>query len=448
MAKPVPIQFGEWRPDMAPHMSPALSEAENVLPVAGAYAPFPAHVPVAGATLPAPAKGFYPTILPNGSPMTYAGTADTIYRVTNNGLVEVYDVAPAKVQRWWFARVGDKVCAGSAEFAPVGGPLGSAFTALGGNPPAAAVGAVVNRDYLVLGDLKNDGVDGAVSNRVRWSGQMNPDTWGTDVGTGADFEDMHEEGGPVVQITGRSVGTVFQRRAITRMQYTGNPSTVFAFTTVELGRGAVSAGAVCDAGALTFFRADDGFFAWDGTQSIPIGTGRVDAWFSDNADPTKLDLMRTGYDPVHRCVMWAFAENGESANSAVLAYSIADQRFTLVRLAMQELGSGATLPTPLEAMPTPDTAGVSWDDGAYAGKRPVLVGVDGSNRYGTFTGGNLASMIVTGDFQSAPGQRSFVTGIRPLIDAEGVQIAVGEREQASKDAVVWGAATGLGVDGV
>ena len=448
MHSTVPIQFGEWRPDMAPHMSPALAEAENVLPVAGAYAPFPAHVPVAGATLASAAKGFYPTILPDGAPVTYAGTRDTIYRVTNNGLVTVYTVAPAKVARWWFARIGDKVCAGTADFAPVGGPIGGAFTPLGGLPPAAAVGAVVNRDYLVLGNLANDGVDGAVSNRVRWSGQMNPDTWGTNVGTGADYDDMHEEGGPVVQITGRSVALVFQRRAITRMQYTGNASTVFAFTTLELGRGAVSAGAVCDAGGFTLYRADDGFFAHDGTQSIPIGTGKVDAWFVDNADPTKLDLMRSGYDPVRRCVLWAFTENGQTANSAILAYSIADQRFTLVRLAMQELAAGATLATPVEAMPTPDSATISWDDGIYAGKRPVLVGIDGSNRYGTFTGASLASKIVTGDFQSAPGQRSFVSGVRPLIDAAGVLMAVGEREQTSKDTVVWGAATALGVDGV
>jgi hypothetical protein len=149
---------------------------------------------------------------------------------------------------------------------------------------------VVNRDYLVLGNLDGE-IEGHVANRVRWSGILNPDTWGTDVGTGADFEDMHDEGGPVVQITGRSVALVFQRKAITRMQYTGN-ATVFAFTTLEIGRGAVAAGAVCDIGSLVFYRADDGFFAHDGTQSIPDRHRPVDDWFANNADSTKLDLMR------------------------------------------------------------------------------------------------------------------------------------------------------------
>ena len=447
MARPTPIQYGAWRPDMAPLMSPALVEASNVLRIAGAYAPFPAHSPITGTALPEAAKGFFPTILPDGSPVIYGATRSKVYQIKNGTISLAYDASPLVASRWWFAQLGGKLCAGCDGLAPIGGELGGALTPLGGSPPAAAVGAVVNRDYLVLGNLKNDGVDGDVANRVRWSGILNPDTWGTNVGTGADFEDMLEEGGPVVQITGRSVGTVWQRRAITRMQYTGNPSTVFAFTTVETGRGPVSAGAVCDVGAVSYYRADDGFFAWDGTQSYPIGTDRVDAWFAANADPAKFDLMRSGYDPVHRCVMWAFTETGQSANSAVLSYSLADQEFTLIRLAMQDIAASATLPATLESMPTPDTATISWDDAVYAGKRPVLAGIDATGTYGTFTGANLASTIVTGDFQAAPGQRTFVAGVRPLIDAAGVTVAVGEREQATKDAVVWNPATALGVDG-
>jgi hypothetical protein len=81
---------------------------------------------------------------------------------------------------------------------------------------------------------------------------------------------------------------VFQRKAITRMQYTGNPSTVFAFTVLELGRGAVSAGAVCDIGGAVVLPRRRRLFRHDGTQSIPIGTGKVDDWFAANADPSKL----------------------------------------------------------------------------------------------------------------------------------------------------------------
>ena len=448
MRSPTPIQFGEWRPDMAPHMSPALAEATNVLPIAGAYAPFPAHVPIAATALPSAAKGYFSGILPDGTPIIYAATRTGIYRVTSGGSSLAYNAAPLAAERWWFAQVGGKLCIGAEGQNPLGGQLGGAIAPLGGSPPAASVGAVVNRDHLVLGNLTGEPADGAVANRVRWSGVQNPDTWGTDIGTGADFEDMHDEGGPVVQITGRTFGLVFQRRGITRMQPTGSASTVFAFTTLELNRGAVTAGGVCDVGALVFYRADDGFFAHDGTQSVPIGNNRVDDWFERNAEPTKIDLMRSGYDPVHRCVMWAFPETGQSANSAILAYSLVDQKFTLIRSAMEEIGSSATLPAPIETMPTPDSSAISWDDGIYAGKRPILAGINATHTYGTFSGGALASQIVTGDYQTAPGQRAFCSGVRPICDAATSKVAVGEREQASKDAVAWNPATALGVDGV
>lgn len=443
---PSPLQFGEWRPDMAPHMSPALVQAENVLPIADSYAPFPDHAPVSGATLSSAAKGLFPTLLPDGRPIIYAANKDTIYIIRNGSVSALYTPGTISAQRWWFGQVGGKVCAGTAGIAPVGGELGAAMTTLGGSPPQAAVGTVVDRDYLALGNLNNELVDGSVPNRVRWCGMSNPDTWGTDIATGADFEDMHDEGGPVIQIA--RTGLVFSRRAITRMQRTGNPSTVFAFTTLELGRGAVTAGGVCEAGALTAFRADDGFFIHDGTQPTPIGQEKVDAWFSDNADSSKIDLMRSGYDPVHRCIMWAFAEVGQTVNSAMLCFSLGSGRWTLIRKAMQEIAGSATLPATIESMPTPDTDPISWDDGSRAGKKPILSGIDSSNRYGTFTGSNLATTITTGDYQSSPGKRAFVAGTRPLCDATTAQISIGTKPQNVSDAIVWKAPSSRGVDGV
>jgi hypothetical protein len=416
-----PLKFGEWLPDKAPHMSPALSQAENVLPLADDYAPFPAHVPITGTALPTAAKGFFPTLLPDGLPIIYGATKDTIYLIRNGALVSVYAAGSLSAKRWWFGQVGGKVCAGCEGLAPVGGELGASMAAFGGDPPFAAVGAVVDRDFLVLGNLQNEPVDGSVPNRVRWSGVMNPDTWGTDIATGADFEDMHEQGGPIIQIT--SGGLVFSRKAITRMTRTGNASTVFSTTLLELGRGAIAAGAVCEAGPLAFFRADDGFFLHDGTQSIPIGTGKVDAWFSDNADSSKLDTMRSGFDPVHRCFLTAFAEVGQTANSAILCFSLADMKFTLIRLAMEEIGASATLPRRSSPCrhPTP-TRSRGMTPRALAKSR--------------FWRASTAPILTA----HSPAGR--------LADSSTAQIAVGSKSQSLKDAVVWGAASPQGVDGV
>lgn len=447
MAKPVPITFGEWMPDMAPHMSPALAEATNVLPVAGAYAPFPGLVPLTGTTLPSAAMGFFATPQADGTAAVYAATATKIYQIISGATTVAYDAGSILARPWWFAVLNGKIITGNELVAPVSGAPTTTFTALAGAPPAAKVGAIVERNFLVLGNLTSDGIDGFQPARVRWSGFNNPGTWGTNVGTQADFEDMVDTGGPVVAITGRSTGTVFQRKAITRMQYVGG-SVVFSFTVIELGRGPVSTGAVCDIGSMVFFRADDGFFAWDGTASTPIGTDKVDRWFAEHCESTRFDLISSAFDPVSRCVMWAFPEKGYSSNSKIIAFSLADQKWSLINFPAQKIATSISFARTLESMPTPDAdALLSWDDSQFAGSLPVLSGIDGTNTYGNFTGANLPASIATGDFQAQPGQRSYVNSVRPITDAATGKIAVGEREQSGHDVVVWQPAVAQGVDG-
>lgn len=449
MVKTIPITFGEWRPDQAPHMSPALSEAVNVLPVAGAYAPFPAIMQTPGSVLPDKAMGFFATVQEDGSAAIYGATSKNIYQIINGAVSLAYAAGPTTTTPWWFATLNGQIITGNELVAPVAGAPLTTFVALLGTPPAAKVGAIVERNFLVLGNITSDGIDGPRPARVRWSGFNNPNTWGTNVGTQADFEDMVDTGGPVMAITGRSTGTVFQRKAITRMQYVGG-SVVFSFTVVELGRGPISTGAVADIGSLVFFRSDDGFYAWDGTQSIPIGTDKVDRWFSENCESTRYDLISSGYDPVSRCVMWAFPEKGYSSNSKIIAYSIADQKWSLIDLPVQMMATSVSFSRTLESMPSPPDSDpvLSWDDPAYMGNLPLFAAIDSTNTYGTFVGPNLPASIATGDFQSSPGQRSFCNGVRPITDALTARVAVGEREQTGHDVVTWQAATSQGVDGI
>jgi len=441
MADPVAIQFGPWEPDRAPHMSPALSEATNVLPVAGAYAPFPTHVPLAGTALPAPAKGFFSIPLPDGTPLIYGATNDDIYEIGNGSITLRFDGTALSPGYWRFAQFDGRTIAVNPSVLPQGAIPGSDFADLGGTPPIATTCAVVG-NFLVLGNLIDDGADGYQPNRIRWSGFNDPDTWGTSVGTQADFQPMPDEGGPVIAITGREIGTVFQRKCISRMQYVGTPN-VFDFQVVESGRGAVSTGAVCDIGDLVFFLADDGFYVWNGAAATPIGTDRVDRWFNSLLDHNRIDDIISGFDPVTRCVIWGFPRPTLDGIQNLIAFSIGDQRWTAIEYPIQALGSSESLPTSLEDMPPPDSFGGSYDDPAFAGRAPVLAGIDSSNSYGTFSGGALPATLTTGDYQSSPGRRSFVTGCRPIIDSSGVTISVGERDQTSANLISWKAPVGL-----
>lgn len=443
----VAVQFGAWEPDRAPHQSPALTEAINVLPVAGAYVPYPSLAPVANTVLPSPATGFYAAPLLNGQPIVYAASAQKIYRVNNGSLTLAHDAGGISSAAWRFTSFKGRVIAINPNASPLGAIPGGSFSALGGTPPRAKCVGVVAQNFLVLGNLQNDDVDGLQPNRVRWSGFNNADTWGTDVGTQADFQPMPDEGGPVIAITGRETGTVFQRNAISRMQFVGGAN-VFDFTTVEEGRGAVSTGSVCDIGNTVFFVADDGFFAWDGTASTAIGSNKVDRTFNELIDHTRLDAIVSAFDPVSRCVLWAFPEVGMTSPTVIFAYSLANGNWSRINLAVQQLNQSATLPAPLDTMPTPDLFEGSFDDPAFAGGRPILAAIDANNQYGTFTGPNLASIITTGDYQTATNMRAMVNGVRPLVDAAGARIAVGDRDARSADAVAWASSTGLERDGV
>jgi len=437
----IPIQFGAWEPDRAPHMSPALSEAINVLPVAGAYAPFASHVALAGTTLPAPCRGYFSIPLPDGTPLVYAATNDDIYQVGNGFLTGRFDATGLSPAYWRFAQFAGRTIAINPGVDPQGAIPGSNFAALGGTPPKAVTCAVVS-NFLVLGNLIDDGIDGYQPNRIRWSGISDPDTWGTNVGTQADFQPMPDEGGPVIAITGREVGTVFQRKSISRMQYVGTPN-VFNFEVAESGRGAISTGSVCDIGDLVFFISDDGFRVWNSVSSSPIGTDRVDRWFNQRLDHNRLDDIISGYDPVHNCVLWGFPEPTKAGIETLICFSIDDQRWTTINYPVQALSSSESLPRTLESMPPPDSFGGSFDDPAFAGRAPVLSGMDNTNTYGTFSGGNLPASLATGDYQSSPGQRTFVTAVRPIVDSGNVTVAVGERDQTTANIVTWKDPVGL-----
>jgi hypothetical protein len=443
----VPITFGPWEPDRAPHMSPALSEAINILPMAGAYAPVAGVFPMAAQTLPSRVYGFFAVPLPDGTPLIYTATQSNIYRLATGTVTQVYTGSGLNVHPWRFAQFQGRTIAIHPDANPLGATPTGTFSALGGTPPRAIAVAVVG-DFLVLGNLQNDGVDGYQPNRIRWSGFDNPDTWGTNVGTQADFQPMPDEGGPVIAITGgRTTGTVYQRRSISRMQYVGPPN-VFNFDTVELARGAVAAGAVCKAGALDFFISDDGFYAWDGFSSSPVGAGRVNDWLKQRLDFAQLEKIISGYDPRSNCVWFGIPEVNKTLVETFLIYSLGENRFSTVNTPVEAITSSLTQAIALEDMPIPDTFGGSFDDPAYAGKVPILAAVNANHQYGTFSGQILAATISTGDFQSAAGSRSFVTGVRPIIDSVNATVAVGERNQQPGDAVLWASPTAVNNSGI
>jgi hypothetical protein len=432
---PIPIPFGAWEPDRATFQSDALTDCLNTIPVAGGYGPSNGFqsteadlaVPILGAAV----LGDNRTQV-----FIYAGSDEDVHVSNNAGpFASVYasGTSISDAYRWVFTRFVGKAIGVHPQVVPIGGDLGLAMTTLGDTPPLAkAVGVVGN--FLVLGDL-DDGIDGLRPNRIRWSGFRNPDTWGTSIATQADFNDMPDDGGVVQGIVGREFGTIFQRYAISRMTYVG-PPTIFQFDVVERKRGAISMGSIIDAGLLAAYIADDGFFLWDGTSSTPIGSQRVNEYFRTRLYTGFEEKIVGSFDPLTASLSWAYPTTSDGILNERLFYSLTENRWSRSDLSgswfMSGFDTGSTLEQ-LDSFGTLDSLPFSLDDPTLFGGRARSVGFDTDGFYGPLNGDTLAATLETGDWQSAPGKRSFVNAVRPQIDADQVTCAVGARQQSLYD---------------
>jgi hypothetical protein len=437
---PIPIPFSAWEPDKAAFQSGVLTDALNVSPVAGGYAPINGFQ-MGAISLTTPILGMAVFADTNLNSYIYAGSGNSIY--VSDGAASFTSVytnstALTPAYRWQYARFVGYAVATRLDVTPVVGNLGpNPMTALTGGAPNAMVVGVVN-NFLVFGNLI-DGVDGARPNRVRWSGFRNPNAWGTNVGTQADFNDMPDEGGAVQAIIGREFGTVFQRYAISRMNYVG-PDTVFTFDTVEKRRGAISPGAVIDAGLIAAYIADDGFFLWDGTSSTPIGSSRVNEYFRSRLTTGAEDRIVGAFDPLSQTVFWAYPTDSTLVLNERLIYSLAQDSWSRSDLQGASFASGFDVGFTLDQMAVfgpIDNITFSFDDPRFLGGRARAVGFDQSGTYSALTGQTLQAQIVTGDWQSAPGSVSYVNAIRPQVDAQDAACAAGVRPQTLADPVAY-----------
>jgi len=81
------------------------------------------------------------------------------------------------------------------------------------------------------------------------------------------------------------------------------------------------------------------------------------------------------------------------------------------------------------------------------GKRFRAVGFDASGNYGPLNGDALDARLDTGDYQSAPGSRSFVNAVRPIVDAPTVSCAIGYRPQTMADPITFTGLSSKALDG-
>jgi hypothetical protein len=442
-------KFSEWTPDLAPMDNPGITVATNVLPSEDSYKSFPSAVTYSGA-ITARCQGATSGRDAAGNTFNFAGDATKLYSLSAtvwNDVSKVGGYSTGSQEKWNFTQWGSQMLATNyaddiQEFTM---GTSSVFADLSATAPKARYISVVRNNVVVANT--NDSTDGVVPYRVRWSGIGDATAWTPSVTTQADFQDLDGEGGWCQAVVGGEIGTIFQERSIWRMTYVGSPL-VYQFDEVERGRGTPAPGSVTKIGSAIPYLGIDGFYIFDGQQSVPIGAGKVDKTFYSDVDQSYMDRISSTIDPINKIIFWAYpgqqATNGNP--NKILAYNYspnAKKRWAQstqdVEYIYRSLAEGYTLEG-LDAISTNlDLLPFSLDSRVWTGNAALFSGFNTSHKQVNFTGSALDAVIETQEIEVNPNMRTDIQEIRPFVEGyTTMSIQIGTRNSLA-DAVTWGA---------
>lgn len=421
---PDTIPFGEWMPDQ-PARKNAANEAKGVYSSGGNYAPFPSfddYAGASGATVATclGAKGVYDSST-NGQ--IFMGDTTSLYQMQSRVATDVSKAGGytlgAGVDWWMFEQFGDYVVAVARNHAPQVfrmGVVDEVFANLGGSPPQMTC---ISR----IGDFLMGGKDFT----VHWSAFNDISDWTESTTTQAGSQRLDQAHGIVQTIVGGDYGAIFQERAIRRALYVGPPLIWdFGQDAVETRRGAIGPFAAAKMGRTVFFASDDGFYAFDGQSSTPIGYGKVDRLFTRGLNYGYRHLVQCGVDTIRKLIVFGYPSGSATRITDLLIYSVQDGRWTHDEKDLEVL-----FDCPVEALtvdsfhnfePSDDLDSANLDaftvdSNLFDDRRRLMAGVEyPTHHLGTFTGVARPATIETGEFEVAPGRRGLVTEIWPVTD--------------------------------
>lgn len=438
--QPLPLTFGEYRPDVSDHNAQYTASLLNVKPRADGYGPLQDAVAFTTA-LPGICRGYFYARRGDGSIAIFAGTSERLYLMDNSDFTWddvsqdglAYDAVVSTAQ-WQFAQFNELVIAVHANVPPQVYDLSSSteFEDLGGSPPQAAYIAIVNR-FIVLSGLLSQ------PTRIQWSGLNATTTWTAGVNF-SDFQDL-PDGGAVLGVAGGEYGIILQEGAIRRMIYAPGSEFVFQIDRVAQDRGLMAPYSLVAAGEKVFFLTPQGFVQSDASGLLnPIGKERVDRAFFAEYDAAEPHLMIGVADPTANVVVWVYKTNSGAADlfNKGLLYDWALNRWTPLEITGEYIASlarpGLTLENLDDISASLDALPFSLDDVSSATLASLSLAMP-DHAIGFFTGDNLEATLETSEY-SVPGRMLDINGQTPLSDAASIFGSVGlrftlNREEAS-----------------
>lgn len=454
------VPFGEWMPDQ-PDLGAAMADADNVIPSERSYRPW-ADIAAYSTALANRCQGAFSAIDGAGSVYTFAGDDAALYGMSGTTFTDMSKAGGYTTQAeetWRFCQFGQKVIATNfadpIQYFSLSGT--GTFLDLATAAPRARHIQLIDPGFLMIGNL----VDGGISypNRVQWSAIDDPTDWpppGSSTATAvqSDYQDLPNGGwvqalvGPV----GGAAGAVFCERAIYRIQYEG-PPTQFGFYEIERSRGTPAPNSVANVGPFAFYLGEDGFYAFNGQQSTPIGANKVDKYFFGDLNQNNFNRIYAAADPINKVVVWVYPSNASadaSLDKAIIynwqANKWSSGDFTGQYL-FRALSQGYTLDN-MDTFGTVDSMPqIPLDSRVWLGGRLVFTAFDTSNRLAYFTGAAREAVLTSGEITGQNNDRIFISGIRPIVDGGTPTVAIGSRETPSAT-VTFGSEVAAGADGV
>lgn len=430
------LRFGPWAPDLSARDSQVLSTALNVVPHGTTqrlhYEPWPQWVALVTATLPSQCVGAFVALDASGAPVLFAGTSTKLYQFDrpNNQWDDVSRLAGGNYsasadERWSWAQFGAYLIAVNGNDAPqvieVG--VGANFAALAGSPPNCRGVTVVGNFVVLFNTITNPRF-------IAWSGLEEHVEW--DPGDNFSDQNVVADGGPILGISDGRIPVVLQEEAVRTMVFVGGDA-IFEFNKISEKRGLRSfSGYDRAADGYCYLMTEDGCFRTDGQGIMPVGHGMWSQTLMDDVeDSTRVQVVADENRPL---LYIAYPSGTSLLFDKILIYNWEIDCASLVEQSGDFLLSlpsfGVTLDEDIDANDADlDSNEPSLDSRVYRGDNIVL-GAIVAGQFGYITG-NAAkeATLIGGDIEASPnGQRSFLTGVRPVVDTSTVYVSIAPKE--------------------
>lgn len=451
---PITLTVSEYCPDQPEFDSGISISVQNVVPLTEhSYGPLSDYVAYTADALPLKPQGAYGGADPDGNVSVFVGTATDQYRmqVGSTNWVNVSKSAGAYTcpadEMWGYALFNARLLTCNIHDPIQSFILGTdtVFSDLSADAPKARY--ITTAKNFAIAANTDDPIGGTAPWRVWWSALGDASSWPTPGSSAAaavqsDYNDTVGEGGAITGIVG-NLGTadaaIFFERAVWRMIYVGPPA-VFNFVPAEGVRGTSAPGSISQLGSVVFYLGEDGFYMFDGTQSVPIGANKVDRTFLADLAPGSSHIITSAIDPIRKLYVVSYP----SINSAnlvpdkLLIYNWQTQRWAIASMTLDMIFRAFTFGYSLDGLDATgynlDTLPFSLDSRVWTGGS-ILLGAFQNYQLGYLSGDSIEAIVDTNEIQPFDGQRTFVANSRPLVDSrnasildEAITIAIYTRE--------------------